>query len=326
MSRMRAAAAVALVLVAALLVPVAATAVWARAVVVDTATYLGVVGPLADDSRVQDAVSNAVADAVLAAVDVGSIVDEAINGTDVSAVTRAALRALREPARQAAEQWVRDQVRAVVAAPATAQAWRTANGTAHAQMVAVLRGDPQALAELDDQGVLSLRLSPFVEAVRARLLDAGFASASRIPTTSATVPLVTSGHLLQLRTAFRLLDAVGTWLPWLALAMLAGGLALAGGRRWAWRTAGIGVLVGGGVSALALVIVRRAVIGTSSPAAEAIYDAVTGPLRLALWAAAAAGLVVTLLAFVLRRRTPVVERTPDPPSAPETTTALGGQR
>ena len=76
---------------------------------------------------------------------------------------------------------------------------------------------------------------------------------------------------------------------------------LAGGRRWAWRTAGIGVLVGGGVSALALLIVRRAVIGTSSPAADAIYDAVTGPLRIALWAVAAAGLMVTLLAFVLRR-------------------------
>jgi hypothetical protein len=304
MSRVRGVAAVVLLVVAALLVPVAATAVWARAVVVDTTTYLGVVGPLADDTRVQDAVSDAVSDAVLKAVDIGSIVDEMIDGADLSAPTTVALNALRGAFAQAAEQWVRDQVHEVVTSPTTAQVWREVNGTLHTQMIGVLRGDPDAIAVLDDEGTLALRLDPFVTAARDRLLAAGIASAERIPTTTATVPLVTNAHLLQARTAFRLLDAVGTWLPWVALAVLAGAVALGGGRRGTWRGAGIAVLVGAGASAGAIVLARRAVLGSSSPAAEAVYDAVTGPLATALWLLAAVGLALVVVTVLVGRRTP----------------------
>ena len=84
-----------------------------------------------------------------------------------------------------------------------------------------------------------LDLGPFIDAAKQQLIDSGFTAAARIPQVHPTVELFPASTLVRAQTAYQMLDAVATWLPWITLLLLAAGVYLARHRRRALLGVGL---------------------------------------------------------------------------------------
>ncbi len=305
--RGRGAGVVALVVVAALLAPLAVLAVWARDLVTDTDRYLQTVAPVADDPAVQQAVTQRVTTALVDGLQVERLAGDLTSAVvDLGLPPRAAaaVESLQGPLVDAVTARVRTTVRDVVASDEFGALWASANRAAHEQLVAVLRGDPDALARLDADGTLSVRLGPVVEVARDALVERGFTVASRVPALDPSFPLVTSADLVTLRSAYRVLDVLGTWLPWLVVALLAGGVLTA--RRRSRTIVAAGLALSGAMLLLGagLAVGRQAYLGAlpatvqRPDAAAAVYDHAVALLRVSVRAGLVLGLVLAAAAYL----------------------------
>lgn len=303
----RASAAVAVIVLAALLAPVAVVASWARGLVTDTDRYLATVAPLADDPQIQSAVANRVTGAIVEAINLEQLASDATTAVvDLGLPPRLAglVESLQGPLVDAATNVVHSAVERVVTSDLFATAWVEANRAVQSQVSAVLRGDPDAVASIDAQGTLTVDLTPVIDAARAALSDAGFTIIDRLPTISATFPLVQSAELVHAQTAYRWLDVLGTWLPWLVIGLLAAGVLLSRNKARALVVAGLTLAGAMLLLGLALTIGRSVYTNSLPPAiqrpdaAVVVYDQVVSLLRVALRSALALGLVVALVAFV----------------------------
>src|SRR5512141_2761195 len=142
---MRALVAGVVLLVGALLVPVATAGWWVRDTIVPTQAYVDTVAPLATNPAVVSAVEDRLVEQTMRAAD---HVDQ-LNG-----VLRPRVRRL-----------VGVAVQRVVEDPAFADAWRLSNRVAHEQLVAVLSGDSSAVSIRQDSTV-DLQLATLATAVR----------------------------------------------------------------------------------------------------------------------------------------------------------------
>ena len=303
----RATAAVVALVVAGLLAPVAVVAAWAQGLVTDTDRYLATVAPLADDPQVQQAVTSRVTGAIVDAINLDQLAQDATTAVSELGLPprlSTAVLSLQGPLVDAATGFVRNAVERVVTSDAFSAAWTAANRAVQTQLVAVLSGDPDALASLDSSGTLTVDLSDVVAAVTSALSDAGFTIVDRLPTINASFALVQSADLVRLQSAYRLLDALGTWLPWIVLGLLAVGVVLA--RHTARALVVAGLVLAGAMLLLGLgLAVGRSVYASSLPpqvqrpdAAVVVYDQVVSLLRVALRSVLVLGLVVALVAFV----------------------------
>ena len=152
--------------------------------------------------------------------------------------------------------FVHKKVDKIVSSDAFAATWTEANRTAHEQIVATLRGDPDALAQISDNGQLVLDITPIIEQVKQSLVDAGFTLAGRIPTIKVTFPIASSADLVRLQSAYRTIDVLGRVLPWLSLLLLAGGVLAAQRRSRALVIAGLSLAGGMALLAVGLAIGR----------------------------------------------------------------------
>ncbi|MBO3084084.1 hypothetical protein J4035_05490 [Cellulomonas sp. zg-ZUI188] len=305
--RGRTSATVALVLLGALLAPVAVVGSWARELVVDTDAYVDTVAPIAEDPLVRSAVAGRITTAVVEALDVRQLTTQATDAVaslDLPPVVSEAATSLQTPLENAITGFIRTNVTKIVSSAAFADAWQEANRVAHEQIVASLRGDPDALAQISSNGALTLDITPIVEDAKASLEQSGFTLASRIPTVNVTFPIGSSADLVRLQSAYRFLDVVGGVLPWLALALLAGGVLAARHRSRALVVAGLSLAAGMLVLALGLVIGRSLYAGSLPPGVQrvdtavAIYDQAVSLLRLQLRVVLVLGLVVAFAAFL----------------------------
>lgn len=306
----RATAAVVLIVVAALLAPVAVVAVWAKGLAEDTDRYLATVAPLADDPQIQSAVTNRLTNAIVDAVNLEDLAQTATGAvSDLGLPPRlsAAVLALQGPLVDAATNFIRKGVDRVVTSDAFSTAWEQANKVAHEQIVAVMRGDPDAIADIDSQGTLTVDLTPVIEQVKAALSNAGFTIVDRIPNINASFPLAQSADLVKLQNAYRMLDVLGTWLPWLVIALLAGGVMLSQNKARALVVAGLTLAGAMLVLGLALTIGRSVYADSLPPevqrpdAAVVVYDQVVSLLKITLRSAFVLGVVVAAVAFVSGR-------------------------
>ena len=303
----RATAAVVLVVLGALLAPVAVVAVWARDLVTDTDRYLATVAPLVDDPQIQSAVTNRVTGAIVDAADLDGLAAEAataVDGLGLPPRVAALVGSLQEPLVDAATGFIRRAVDAVVTSDVLEAVWDEANRSVHQQLNAVLRGDPDAIASIDAQGTLVVDLTGVVDTVRASLSDAGFTLVDRLPTISATFPLMQSADLVRAQNAYRVLDVLGAWLVWLSLGLLAAGVLVAVHRARALVVAGLSLAGAMLLLGAALTIGRSVYVDALPPAVQrpdaavVVYDQVVTFLRVALRSAFVLGLVVALVAFV----------------------------
>lgn len=304
-ARWRAVVATVLIVIGCLLAPLSVVAVWASQQVSDTERYVETVAPLADDPAVQAAVTDAITRQIFERVDVEAIVRDAVVQLEDRGLPEqfsSPLGALAVPIADGVEGFAHDKIADIVAGERFAAAWEQANRIAHEQVVNVLSGEQGGTVSAQD-GAIVVNLGPFVAEVKERLVAEGFGLAARIPEVNATVTVFQSEEITRVQQGYRLLESLGTWLPYIALAFLGLGVYVAKSHRRALVGAALGVF--GAMLALGVVLALARVgyldaLPENVPegAASSVFDTLVRFLRQALRAVAVAGLVVALIAFL----------------------------
>ncbi|MFJ2186482.1 hypothetical protein ACIOJE_00795 [Kitasatospora sp. NPDC087861] len=298
--RARSLLAVLLILLACVLTPLGAVAVWAKSQVGDTDRYVATMAPLARDPAVKAAVTNRVTDAIMQQIPVDSLLDNV--APDDRPKLGALLNGIGQALTSGLTGFVHTQVQRVVDSDAFVTIWTDVNREAHAAIDRMLTGQGGGAVEIRNDTVV-LDLAPVIARVKTALVDNGLSVASKIPEIHTSYTLVQSDAIPTVRTGLRLLDLAGFWVPVLALACAVGGVLLAGRRRRAAVTAALGMaagalLLGLGLSVFRAVYLDRLPAGVDQAAAQAVYDTLVRYLRSAVRVVVALGLVVALGAWI----------------------------
>jgi hypothetical protein len=296
-----------LITLACVLAPLSVASVWASAQLSDTEQYVKTVAPLGQDPAIQSSIANEVTRVVLANVDVKGLTTDTLNTLaqqpNVPPRIAAALPALAVPITNGVESFTRTQVNKFVANPQFATLWNQVNRVAHQQVVSLLEGNKGGA--ISAQGnTITLNLAPIIAQVKNRLVAQGFSLASNIPTVDRSFVLVRSDAITSAQSFYRLLNTLGFWLPVIALALLAAGVAAARDHRRALLRGALGVTAAMLVLGVALAVFRSIYVGSTpvnvltDQAAGDVFDTLVRFLRTSIRALAVLGLVVALGAFL----------------------------
>jgi hypothetical protein len=303
----RAFAATVLIVIACLLAPVSVLSVWASAVVSQTDRYVETVAPVADDPGVQSAIADEVTAAIMESLNVADVTTEALQTLaqqeNMPPRVADALPALAVPLTRGIEDFTRTQTGNFVSSAQFEAVWAEVNRVAHSQVVTLLEGN-EGGAITAQENQITLNLRPVIEEVRTRLVDQGFALAANVPAVDRTFVLVESAGIGQAQRFYTVLNALGVWLPLVALALFAAGVLLARDRRRALLRGALGVTAAMVALGVGLTLVRMVYVETTpagvltSQSAGNVFDALVRFLRTGLRATAVLGLVVALAAFL----------------------------
>jgi hypothetical protein len=261
--RGRAAAAVALVLVGVLLAPLAVVAGWARVSLQDTDRFVATYGALIDDPAVQAYLTDQVMTVIDQTVGVDQLTTDLVDGVvglGTGPRATAALQALQGPLTQAVEQLIRTRTAAFIDSDAFASVWREALRATHTQLVATLSGSPEAVVGAGADGTVSIQLGPIVAAVRDRLVAQGLTVAARIPDVHRQLPITTSAAVPRVMVGYQVAVIAGTWLPLVALVLVAAGVLVARRRRRALVVAALALAAVAALLLAGLALGRVAVL------------------------------------------------------------------
>ncbi len=298
-----------LIVIGCILAPISVVAVWTKNLVTDTDRYVATVAPLASDPAIQSAIADRITAEIFTKLDVTGITNQAVDALaerGLPPLVATQLHALSEPLSNGVESFVRTEVGKVVASEAFANAWTTANRTAHQALVAALTGETREGITIENDTV-SINLGPIIQEVKQRLIDRGFGLASRIPNVNPSFVLVQSDYIAKARGAFNLLNAIGNWLPVVALFFLAIGIYVAKGHRRALVGVGLGLAGGMLVLGLGLALFRTIYLDAlplgvlTRDAAAVFYDTLVRFLRLGLRSVLVFGLIIALAGFLTGR-------------------------
>jgi hypothetical protein len=267
-------ATVVLVVLTCVLTLVSALALWLRALVLNTDSYVRAIGPVLDHPAVRDSLAE-------------TIVAELYSHVDVAAQLRKALpdRAAEfAPTLAASIRTTSVQVASsALATSAVRQAWKQANRVAHDQVVHVLEGKDGVVTTA--KGEVAIDTGPLAALVRSALDRNGIHLFDAIPLSALDQQFVLfhSTDLLRAQRATRALDETATWLPILTVLVGVGAIVCSVRRRRA------AVIVAVAVATVMVVIAIGVAIGrayylarvgeTYRTIAAAPFDALVGPLR-----------------------------------------------
>jgi uncharacterized membrane protein len=297
---------VVLILIAGVLAPASIVARWARDTVSDTDRYVQTVAPLANDPAVQKAIANRVTGEIFQRVDVRAVTQDAIDALAAQGLpprVSDGLSALSAPLAGGVRSFVTTQVTKLVESDAFADAWAQANRQAHTQLVAVLTGEGSDAVSVAN-GTVALNLGPIIETVKQRLSAAGFTLAEQIPAVNAQFTIFQSDDITKAQSAFSALDNLASWLPVVALLLLALAVYVARSRRRALMWSALAVAGSMLLLGAALNIFRPVYLDAldsrvqSIDAAAAVYDQLVGFIRLNLRAVLVVALAVAVAAWL----------------------------
>ncbi|MEU6544701.1 hypothetical protein [Streptomyces sp. NPDC046859] len=298
-TRLRDGLSAALIALSCLLLPFGASAAWAAYGLADTGRYVTAMAPLASDPAVRGAVADALGTGIMREVD------------------RRLAGAPAAPAPGTVRPFVRDAADSFTRTSAFRAAWDAGNRAVHDAVLDALRdGRP---------GPVTVDLAPITAQVKQRLLDDHVTVARHIPVEHTEVPVLGADELARLRKGYDVLEVAGFWLPVAAAVLAVAGIAVAACRRRALTAAALGSALGGALLVLAVALGRRLTLAdlpeaAHRPAAEAVYDALTQPLRSVSWSLVALGLAVALAArltgYLARRRRVAARPATDPARPP----------
>lgn len=281
------------------LLPLALLSSWVAGVVTDTDRYVSTVKPLAEDPAVKKAV-------VRLLVRQGTeLVDQVAGTVGLDAFLRQhGFDSVADSAKDQLAVLLRSTATVVVESAAFPDAWAAANRSAYTQLVAVLEGDD---AVLDARGRVSLELGTLLNTVGAHLQEQGLLPTD-LPEVKASFALVDADDLSRARHAYRVLDALGFWLPVLWLACLVTLLLATRNRGTTLRRQGALAMATMALLILGLRIGRDQIAGGTpdQDVAQAIWDVLVRDLEHLVWAVFALGSMLVLAsaagALLARRR------------------------
>jgi hypothetical protein len=239
--------AVPLILIGALLAPLAITAGWAATEVSNTDRFVANLAPLAKDPDVQAYVSSSVSTAIENKIDIDGLTNQAFTGiADIPGIPPIAANALESLAPAAAnglKGLLEKQVTKAVQSKAFATIWKQTLQLSHKQLVNILNNDQSGAIVISDTGKVGIQLAPVIAAVKKQLVLQGFPLANSIPAINTTVEVGTVKNINEIRTGYQTLLVLAAILPWVSILFLAIGVLVARRRPRALVGAGILLIV-----------------------------------------------------------------------------------
>jgi len=295
-----------LIVLGALIAPVALVAAWGNVQLTDTDRFVASYSVLASDPAVQSAITDQVVEAIEGQVDIPTLTTDVIDGVIELGTGPAATRALellKGPAAQGLQSLVGTVVERFVESEAFANVWASALRISHSQVVSALQNDPDATIALGSDGTIGIQLAPIIDAAKDVLVDQGVGFAASIPTVDRTITVAQVDSLASVQLAYELVVAAGLWLPWVAILFLAAGVVVARRRSVALVTAALSlglvmliVLAGLAVGRVFFDAALRS-NGIPADAGGAIYELVGGAMRDTAVAVLVLALVTAVVAW-----------------------------
>jgi hypothetical protein len=281
-----------LVVIASILSLLSILAVWANRQVLNTDNWASSSSRLLESKAIRSQVAAYLVDQLYQKVNVQAELAKALpkQAQPLAGPAAGGLRNLAEQGIEALLQ--RPQVQAL---------WESANRAAHKQLLKVLEGGGGALST--QGGVVKLDLGVVLKQV-AQGIGVGQNLVNKLPPGAAQITILKSHQLKTAQDAVEILKGAAIVLVLLTLALFVTAVAIAGRRREALRSVGIG-LVAAGVAAL----VVRTLAGTAivdslaktdaqRPAIEDVWSIGTSQLVEAATATIAYGVVIVLAAWL----------------------------
>jgi hypothetical protein len=214
---------------AALVGGVAVTAVYLRGQVLDTNTFVETVAPLDNDPVVREAVAHRVTDEIVKRSNVQSLATDLTHRLEQQGAP-SRLSDLVPPLVSGISSFLYDKINQLLATPQFQTLLENTIRLGHQGLVTVLTGGSGQFLTSSGNTV-TIDLGSVVDAVKQQLVAQGLSIFGKIPAFTLNYTLIDSDKLPKVRTYTRLLNEAGTWLPWVALVLLAGGILLAPNRR-----------------------------------------------------------------------------------------------
>jgi hypothetical protein len=289
----------ALLIVAAILFPIALTAFWGQKTLVDTNRYLETVGPLASDPTVQSAIADKVSATVTQQIQDSARLDELLNDYP-------RLKPLLGPLTAGLGGFVHDQTLKIVKSDQFASLWQTTNEQIHQGVIKALDGDQSGAITLQGDQVV-LDTGTLIDAVKQRLVDRGLTIVQNLPVPPAAdrqIVLLTSPQLAQARFAYAVGQPIAQWLIYVVLLMFIIAVLVAVRRARMVMAVGIAIIVGAMIVRLGMAFGQSQLDATLSStlfaqAQDAFWTTLTQYLLLAVRAAFALGIVLTVVGWYL---------------------------
>lgn len=298
--------AVVLIVIGAILAPVAVVASWAKVQLTDTDAFVATYAPLANDPGVQAYVTDETVKVIQQHVDIPQLTSQVIDGITglgTGPVATRALDALKAPLAQGIVSLIQTTVGRFVASDAFAQVWQDALRVSHNQLVATMQGNPQAAIAIGKDGSVGIQLGPIIDKVKQQLVDQGITFASRIPTIDKTITVAQNSSIPTLQVFYNLAVVAGAWLPWVSIGLLALGVIVARRRALALIGAASALAIAMIVVVSAIAIGQIVFIASASPklvpagVATTLYTTVSTAMKDTGVAVLVLAIVVALVAW-----------------------------
>ncbi len=226
-----------LILIGVVLIALSISAVWLNRTMMDEERFVGTFAPLAQNVAIQDWVAKSSTDAIFLNVDIEGYVKQALEPLPPQAAMLAA------PITGAVQNFIKDAATKIVRSPQFPVVWEKTLRLTHKAFIAAVT-DKSTGVITKQGGVVTLDVTLLVDEIKQALVarGLGFVQNINLPISTRQVTLVDSQTLADFALAVQMLNAMALILPFVALAMLAGGVAVAANRRKAVLWMGIGIL------------------------------------------------------------------------------------
>ena len=292
-TRWRQRTAVAVVVLASILAPIAVDAVWIKDTALNTDSFVEQLAPLSTDADVQEAMADAVSNEILKVVDLPQRLGE---------VLPEQLGFLAGPLDNTMKQFVQRTALSVVSSQQFSTLWEKALRRVHKNLIALLSGDTVKGVTVTN-GVVTLDLTQIRDKVMSKLDKVGVGKFLKVDTAKPLeITLFQSENLAKAQTFVRLLRFFGWFAPVLVLLLYALSVALATERRRIALGIGVGLVIGMALHLTGLAIGEslylEAVIQVlPHDAAKSVFNLLVKFPRTGTRGALVLGLVITLAAI-----------------------------
>lgn len=277
-----------LIVIGAILAPVAVVASWAKVQLTDTQSFVDTYAPLADDPSVQAYVTDEVVKVIQEHVDIPEVTSQVVDGITqlgTGPVATKALEALKGPLAQGIVSLIHSTVGDFVSSGTFSQVWQEALRATHTQLVATMQNDPKAAVAIGSDGSVGIQLAPIVDRVKQLLVGQGLTFAAQIPTVDRTITIAQNSSIPTIQLFYGVAVAAGAWLQWIALAFLVLGVVVARRRALALVWASVALALAMVVVVAGIGVGRLVFVGSVSPSllpagvADTVYRTLTTAMQ-----------------------------------------------
>jgi putative oligomerization/nucleic acid binding protein len=281
-----------LVVIGTLAAFLAVIAVWANRQALNTGNWADTSTQLLESPAIRTAVS-------------GYLVDQAYENFDVTGELRGVLPKQAKPLAGPAASGLRDLAQKgideLLQRPAIQTLWKQANRQAHARLMDVLNGGGNGIST--QNGTVTLDLGSLLQQT-ANGIGVGQQAAQKVGPGTAQITILHSDQLKTAQDAVRVLRALPIVLLAVMLLCFGAAIGLAGRRREAVRSIGVGLIVSGIAALIARTVAGHAVVNAlatteaARPAAQDAWSIGTSQLLVAAESTIAYGVVVVIGAWL----------------------------